>query len=308
METIYISPNQVLSKKAVVGTVGFFDGVHRGHRFLIDQLKAVAATKQLATAVITFPVHPRKVLSPDFNPELLNDFEEKLRQLAPTGVDYCYVVNFTKDLSQLTARQFIHQVLHQQLHLDSLLVGYDHRFGKDRTEGIEAYIRHGREVGMDVREAESLMIDERHVSSTRIRSSLSEGNVEEAHRLLSYPYVLEGTVVAGNRIGRTIGFPTANIELNDLEKKIPAVGIYAVWVHCGERNYKGMLYIGSRPSIAGANELRIEVNLVDFSGDLYGQTLRIELIKQLRGDKKFDSLEALSRQLEADRRATLEVL
>lgn len=308
METLYISPNQAFSQEAIVGTVGFFDGVHRGHRFLIEQLKATAGKRQLPSAVVTFPVHPRKVLAPAFHPELLNSFDEKLNQLATTGIDRCYVIDFTPALSQLTARRFIHHILREQLNIQSLLVGYDHRFGKDRVDDTEAYIRYGREIGMDVQQAESLMMDEAHVSSTRIRQVLQEGQVEEAARLLSYPYTIEGRVISGNRIGRTIGFPTANIQPSDPEKVIPAIGTYAVWVKVKDKSYRGMLYIGSRPTIAGAKELRIEVNLLDFSGDLYGQSIRVEFARFLRGDARFDSLDQLKEQLAADRIATAKQL
>lgn len=254
----------------------------------------------MPTAVITFPVHPKKVLFPEFRPELLNSFEEKLRQLATTGVDLCYVIDFTTALSQLTAREFIRDILYDRLKVQLLLAGYDHRFGKNRAEGVDAYIKYGQETGMEVREAEPLLIDNLHVSSTRIREALSRGNVEEAARLLSYPYQLVGTVTGGNRIGRTIGFPTANIVPEDPSKVIPAAGIYSVRVHAKGQSYKGMLYVGSRPSIEEAGELRIEVNLLDFTGDLYGQTLVIDFIKYLRDDQKFDTLEGLRRQLERD--------
>lgn len=308
METLYISPDQVFSGKTIAGTVGFFDGVHLGHRFLIEQLKLYASELQLPSAVITFPVHPRKVLVPDFKLELLNHFEEKLHQLESTGVDYCYVLDFTKDLSSLTAKRFIQEVLRNQLKLQRLLVGYDHRFGKDRSEGINAYIQYGQEAGIQVLKAESLLIDDQHVSSTRIRQLLQEGQVADAAKLLSYPYQLEGIVGAGNRIGRTIGFPTANIEVFHPEKVIPAIGIYAAWVYVNEVRHQAMLYIGSRPSIEGASELRIEANLLHFDGDLYGQTLQVEFVQFLREDKKFDSLEQLKAQLEADRAATLDIL
>lgn len=308
METIYISPDLLFSHEAIAGTVGFFDGVHLGHRFLIDQLKATAGEQQLPSAIITFPIHPRKVLMPEFKLELLNNFEEKLQQLSGTGVDYCYVLDFTRQLSLLTAKEFIQEVLYKQLKVQSLLVGYDHRFGKDRSEGAEDYIRHGQATGIKVLMAEPLLSDGQHVSSTRIRHLLQQGNVVYAEQLLSYPYMLEGIVGKGNRIGRTIGFPTANLQICHPEKAIPATGIYATHVYLNGTKYKGMLYIGSRPSIEGANELRIEVNLLNFDGDIYGQTLQVEFVQLLRGDKKFDSLEQLKKQLETDKAATIDAL
>ncbi len=292
----------------VAATVGFFDGVHRGHRFLIEQLQKSGKEKKLPTAVVTFPVHPRKVLDNGFCPELLNSFEEKLSLLESTGADYCFVMNFTRELSQLSAQDFIQQVLFKQLNVQSLLVGYDHRFGKDRKDGIKAYMKYGKQVGMDVIEAASLYVEGQHVSSTRIRKLLSLGDVKTASLLLSYPYKLEGIVVVGNQLGRSIGFPTANIHISNPEKIIPSVGIYAVWVYVSIKKYMGMLYIGSRPTIENINELRIEVNLLDFSDDLYNQTISIELIEFLRKDEKFASLEALKNQLILDKENTQKIL
>ena len=300
MEIRHISADTLLIKEAIVATVGFFDGVHLGHRFLIDQLNSIARNKHLPSAVITFPIHPRKVLDKEFCPELLNHFEEKLSLLSTTGIDYCYVLDFSKTLSQLTAQEFIKRVLSKKLHLSELLIGYDHRFGRDRIEDSNAYILYGKQVDIHVTKANSLLVDNINVSSTRIRQTLLSGKVEKAQQLLSYNYSIDGWVVKGNQIGRNIGFPTANIQLSHPDKIIPSVGIYAVWVFVGKQKHAGMLYIGSRPTIAGS-EQRIEVNLLDFSGDLYNQILRIEFIRFIRKDKKFSSLEELKAQLELDR-------
>lgn len=306
MTTIFIdSPFALALPSEVAGTIGFFDGVHEGHRFLIAQLKRVAGEKGLLSAVVTFPVHPRRVLDRRFCPELLNSFEEKLAHLSATGIDYCYVLNFTEALSNRTAREFIHQELRQKLNVKCLLTGYDHRFGKNREEGFPAYKRYGEEVGMDIVEAAPMFHENINVSSTRIRKLLSGGEIEQANRLLSYPYMLKGVVVEGNRIGRTIGFPTANILPSDREKIIPGTGIYAVDVEFGKALYKGMLYIGRRPTVDKDEELRIEVHLLDFSGDLYGKTLEIRFLRFLRKDMKFDSIDVLRQQLETDKERVL---
>jgi riboflavin kinase/FMN adenylyltransferase len=294
-------PLTVSLPSGIAGTVGFFDGVHVGHRFLIDQLKKIAEKKGLPAAVITFPVHPRRVLDKGFCPELLNSFEEKLYQLSTTGIDYCLVMDFTKALSELTAREFIQEELWRKLNVKSLVVGYDHRFGRNREEGFPAYKQYGAEVGMDVIEADPLLHAQVNVSSTRIRKLLAGGEMEKAAVLLSHDYTLKGVVIEGNRIGRTIGFPTANIQLEDPEKVIPGVGVYIVTVDVEQISYKGMLYIGQRPTFGEDSVLRIEVHLLDFSGDLYGKMLEISIKKFLRKDVKFDSIHALRQQLELDK-------
>jgi riboflavin kinase/FMN adenylyltransferase len=306
MTTVLLDrPLTVSLPSGIAGTVGFFDGVHTGHRFLIDQLKKIAGEKGLPAAVITFPVHPRKVLDKRFCPKLLNSFEEKLYRLSTTGIDYCLVLDFTKVLSEWTAREFIQEELWRKLNVKSLLVGYDHRFGKNRKEGFLAYQQYGTEIGMNVTNADPLLYEQVNVSSTRIRKLLSVGEMEKTARLLSYHYTLKGIVMEGSHIGRTIGFPTANIQPKDAEKIIPGTGIYIVTVNIEQVSYKGMLYIGQRPTFDGDNELRIEVHLLDFSGDLYGKTLEISIKKFLRKDVKFDSIHALRQQLESDKAETL---
>ncbi len=301
-------PGAVLPE-GVVATVGFFDGVHSGHRFLIEQLKTIAGKKNLPSAAITFPVHPRKVLQSDFQPDLLSDFQEKLFQLSGSGVDYCFVIDFTIKLSQLTAKEFIQDILFQKLHVKTLLVGYDHRFGKNRSEGLDSYIMYGEECGMSVIKAESLSYKNAYVSSTMIRNLLLDGKIKKANKILTYHYYLEGTVIDGDKLGRKIGFPTANLELLEKNKLIPKTGIYAVWVHFNNTRHKGMLYIGERPTVSSSNTgLRIEVNLLNFNKNLYGKKLTVEFIEYLRDDMKFDDLNQLVEQLEKDREMTEHIL
>jgi riboflavin kinase/FMN adenylyltransferase len=293
-------------KGKIVATIGFFDGVHAGHRFLIEQVVAVARERGLPSAVITFPIHPRKVLQQDFQPRLLNSFDEKLSLLAATTeIDFCFLLDFTPALAALSADAFIQQVLLVEFNVNTLIIGYDHRFGKDRTEGFEDYRQSGHACGMEVLQARVFPESDRHVSSTSIRNFLYRGEVCIANRLLGYYYQLDGQVISGNKLGRTIGFPTANIALSEKYKVIPRDGIYAVWVKIGEERYKGMAYIGTRPSVTPAGEQRIEVNVLDFSGDLYGCDIRIEFVKYLRDDMKFETLEDLKRQLEQDKMQAL---
>ena len=238
-----------LKGKELVATIGFFDGVHLGHRFLIDEMKEIAKARNLPSAVITFPEHPRAVLHADYQPKLLNSFEEKLQQLETTGVDYCIVLDFTIELSRLSAKEFITSILAKSLHVKTLLIGYDHRFGHDRTDGFEQYVVYGTECGIEVLKASPYDEGNTAVSSSEIRKLLQAGNVAEAAYLLTYPYQLLGHIVSGYKVGRTLGFPTANIRVDEPFKVIPGIGVYAVWVTFDGKTYMGMLNIGVRPTI-----------------------------------------------------------
>ena len=304
MKTIYVNERQQLGelKQGIAATVGFFDGVHLGHRFLIEQLKEEAKKVGLPSAVITFPVHPRKVLQTDYVPELLTAFDEKIFQLSTTGIDYCIVIDFTKKLSEYPAEDFIQQILFEQLYVKLLLVGYDHRFGKDRKDGFDEYKKYGDATGLKVILADPLTQEEIFLSSTVIREKLLQGDVKGAAQLLSYNYKLEGVVVDGNKMGGTMGFPTANIDLSDKEKIIPKEGVYAVRVKTDENIFGGMLYIGYRPTLFNCKELRIEVNIFNFEGNLYGKHIVSECINYLRGDIQFKNKGDLIAQLEKDKK------
>ncbi|MDL2255706.1 riboflavin biosynthesis protein RibF [Parabacteroides sp. OttesenSCG-928-K15] len=292
----------------LAATVGFFDGVHLGHRFLIRQLQEVAASRKLPTAVITFPQHPRKVLQSDYQPKLLNSFTEKMQHLEETGIDYCILLDFTPELSQLTAREFIHSLLADSLHVKLLLVGYDHRFGRNRSEGFDEYKAYGESYGMEVYAAAQYEQEAAGISSSEIRRQLLSGHVEAAARLLSYPYQIRGHIVGGHQIGRKLGFPTANIRTDEPFKVVPATGVYAVHVCLQEKQYAGMLYIGSRPTLANGDDITLEVNIFDFNSDIYNNAIGVSFIHYIRGDIKFDTLEELITQLEADRQTVAQLL
>ncbi|ULB36018.1 bifunctional riboflavin kinase/FAD synthetase [Proteiniphilum propionicum] len=284
-----------------VATVGFFDGVHIGHRHLINQVKAEARNRNLPSAVITFPVHPRKVLQKDFQPALLCGFEEKLEQLATTGIDYCISLPFTIELSELSAKDFMQKVLKEKLHVDTLFVGYDHRFGHNREDGYTQYQRYGSELGINVIKAAELQYGESDVSSSRIRRLLKVGKIKEANLLLSYNYRLSGKIVEGYQVGRTIGFPTANICVWERYKVLPELGVYAVQVHLRDIIYPGMLYIGTRPTLHADTETSVEVNIFDFEANLYDQSMAVEFIDFIRADEKFDTIEELVAQIHQDK-------
>lgn len=287
--------------QGLVATIGFFDGVHLGHRFLIEELKRIATEKGLPSAVITFPVHPRAVLQPGYHPNLLNTLEEKLTQLETTGVDYCILLDFTLELSRFSAKEFIADVLHERYHVKTLLIGYDHRFGHDRKDGFDQYVAYGRTCGLEVLKATPFYADSVTVSSSGIRDLLLSGAVQEVTKLLSYPYSLTGHIVDGYKVGRKLGFPTANIRVDDPDKIIPAIGVYAVWVYVEGGRHKGMLYIGDRPTLQNGSEITMEVNILDFNKNIYNNQITVSFISYIRGDIKFESLEELIDQLVKDR-------
>lgn len=288
-------------ERAVVATIGFFDGVHPGHRFLLQEMQELATERNLPSAVITFPVHPRVVLQSDYQPKLLNSFEEKLTLLSETGIDYVIVMDFTPELASLTARAFIADILSAQWHVKTLLIGYDHRFGHLRAEGFEQYAIYGKECGMEIIEASSYSEKGVAVSSSAIRRLIEDGDVASASRLLGYHYHLKGHVVDGHKVGRRLGFPTANIVVDEKFKVIPKNGSYAVWIEVEGKRYKGMLYIGSRPTIAYDKERSIEVNIFDFSENIYQKPIVVEFVDFIREDMKFDSLDELREQMEKDK-------
>ena len=289
-----------------VATIGFFDGVHGGHRFLIRQVREAAALRGLASAVITFPEHPRAVMHPDFYPELLTTCNEKLELLAQTGIDRCVLLDFTPELAALSARQFM-EMLHGQYAIRALVIGYDHRFGHGRSEGFDDYVRYGHELGMEVLPAEAYHLPASDcplpVCSSSIRRLLHEGDVASATCYLGYPYFLNGTVVSGFRVGHRIGYPTANLQVNDECKIIPARGVYAVRVEVNGRTYGGMLNIGCRPTLANGDNTTIEVHIFNFNTDIYQQPLRLSFVQRIREERKFASVEELAGQLRRDAEA-----
>ena len=302
-----IHDTQAITEPGVMATIGFFDGVHLGHRFLIEEVKAAAAQRGLPSAVITFPTHPRSVLQQAYQPRLLNSFADKLRLLATTGVDYCIVLDFTEALSQLSAEAFL-RILATQWRVKGLVIGYDHRFGHDRRDGFEQYVEYGQRWGIEILKAAAFDAGHTAVSSSEIRRLVQEGKVERAAQLLTYAYHISGRIVSGYKVGRTLGFPTANIQPDDPMQLLPGIGVYAVWVEVAGQRYKGMLYIGSRPTLDNGTQLSIEVHILHFSGDIYNDPIRVSFAHFVRGDEKFDSLEALKAQLMRDREVVDQLL
>ncbi|HEX8349231.1 MAG TPA: bifunctional riboflavin kinase/FAD synthetase [Hymenobacter sp.] len=300
--------------KAVV-TSGTFDGVHVGHQKILRRLLEVARQDAAPSVVITYWPHPRLVLEPPLShPQpldihLLSTLEERIELLEKAGVDYLLVVPFTKEFAQLTSEEYIQQLLVQTVGTRKLVIGYDHRFGKNREGSFDYLSQHADRYGMEVEEIPREDVDAVGVSSSRIRRALESGDVLTANRYLGYSYTLTGTVVRGKQIGRTIGFPTANLRVPELLKLIPARGVYAVLATTADdTHYQAMLNIGVRPTVAGDLTESIEVHLLDFEGDLYDQLLTVQLVARLRDEQKFDSLEALKAQLARDAEAALQHL
>ena len=285
-----------------VATVGFFHGVHGGHRFLLNEVQTEARLKQSIAVVVTFNEHPRKILKSDFQPRLLTTLDEKLELMKTTGVDACVVLDFTKELSQLTAQEFIKTILYEHLHVKTLFVGHDHRFGHNREEGFEEYFNYGKVLGMNVIRAEQFVLDGgEHFSSSQIRKALSVGDILLANTLLTYPYVFTGMVTGGYKNGRKIGFPTANIGFENKEKIIPATGVYAVYVYVKGKQYKGMMNIGYRPTFSADNALSMEVHIIEFEADIYDQKVKIECMFRIRDELKFNGVDELIAQLKKDK-------
>ena len=293
-------------EKAVVATIGFFDGVHRGHLFLLQEMQILANEHGVPSAVITFPVHPRIVLHSDYQPKLLNTFDEKIDLLSKTGIDYVIIMDFTPSLAALSARAFISSVLVPEWHVQKLLVGYDHHFGRQRADSFEQFSIDGKEYGLDVIRIPSYdNNDGKAICSSMIRSLIEAGEVVTASQMLGYHYRLKGHVVRGNKIGRLLGFPTANIEVDEPYKVIPKNGSYAVRITIDGKQHIGMLYIGSRPTIDMDDSLRIEAHIFDFSKDIYQEPITIEFLDFIRDDRKFDTIEELRDQMEKDKKIAI---
>ncbi len=275
-------------------TVGSFDGVHLGHRKVIDRLNEIAASKKGESVIFTFAPHPRVVLSPQQNDlRLLTTLDEKIELLEQAGVDHLIIFPFTKDFSELSYTDFVRSILVTQLGIDSLVVGYDHKFGKNRKGDFEMLKGLAMAFGFELEKLDVLLSDDVNVSSTKIRHALQEGDIARANKYLGYPFRLNGTVVEGQKLGRKIQFPTANIETSDPHKIIPGYGVYAVNVLVEGKTYQGMLNIGTRPTINNnADHRSIEVHIFDFDQDIYQKQLELKFLAKVREDKSLARLMA----------------
>lgn len=294
--------NAEIIKNGCVATVGFFNGVHAGHRFLIEELKSIGRRHDLPTLIITFAVHPRRVLNADYHPQLLTTLDEKLDLLSASGVNACVVLNFSVDMAKLSAYDFLQQILQAKYNVRTLLVGHDHRFGHNRAEGYSDYVNYGNMLGMQLIEAQRFHLDnEQPASSSYARKSLLKGDVHLSKLILGYNYSFRGTVVSGFKVGRKIGFPTANIQPEDSFKLIPSSGVYNVWVKFESNLYRGMMNIGFRPTIQNGSERSIEVHIFNFDREIYNSSIEIIFLRKIREEKKFANVTELIEQLNKDK-------
>jgi riboflavin kinase/FMN adenylyltransferase len=291
------------NKNSVV-TIGTFDGVHVGHQKIINKLVKIAKKEGLHAAILTFFPHPRMVLQSDSNIKLINTIDEKSEILKTFGVDNLVIHEFTREFSRLTALEFVRDVLVEKLHVKHLIVGYDHRFGRNRSANIEDLREFGETYNFKITEITAKEIDEVAVSSTKIRNSLIEGDIQLANKYLGYNFMLTGKVVKGRSLGSKIGFPTANIQVNERYKLIPKKGSYVVKVYVNDSEVYGMMNIGENPTIKGKGS-SIEVHLFDFNKNIYDQNLKIQLLHRLRDEQKFNSVEDLKIQLSKDQETSL---
>lgn len=307
---IHYDIDQLPSFKNAVITIGTFDGVHMGHRQLIQKLKEEAAKIGGETVIITFHPHPRKVVSSTIlGIRLINTLDEKIGLLKELGIDHVVVVPFTEAFANQPAEDYIKEFLIDRFHPHTIIIGYDHRFGRDRLGDYRLLEKYADELGYHLKEIPKHILDNISISSTNIREAILHGDIITAETLLGYQFFFSGTVVDGDKLGRKLGYPTANLKIKDEEKLVPGNGIYAVYAELpGELNrLKGMMSIGFRPTVDGKKRV-IEVNLFDFDREIYGETLKVYVKKYLREEVKFNNLEDLVKQIDQDKVDSLHVL
>ena len=289
-------------------TIGFFDGVHCGHRYLIGHVINEARADGLASMVITFARHPRQVIDTHYVPRLLSTPEMKIERLAETGIDRCTVLDFDRRMAALTAREFMIHILSSRLNVRKLIIGYDNRFGHDRSESIDDYCAYGRTLGIEVVKSCGITVDGIRVSSSVIRNAIERGDLTEANRCLGYAYTLSAHVSHGFRNGHRLGFPTANLDMDEVCQLLPQIGVYATRVRIeGECElYPAMTSVGTRPTFDGTR-LSVETYILDFDADLYGRKIEVAFLKRIRGEKKFADLQQLRTQMADDERCIREL-
>lgn len=296
----------VPNKKSIV-TIGTFDGVHIGHQKIIQKLIQNATEQNCESVILTFFPHPRMVLQNDSDIKLLNTLDEKIGLLEKTGLQNLIIQTFDTEFSQLTAEEFVEKILVNQLNIQKIIIGHDHRFGKNRTANFEDLTEYGKKYGFEVEQITAKEINEVSVSSTKIRNAIVEGNIILANEYLGYDYFLTGKVRQGKQLGRTIGFPTANIKIEENYKLIPKNGVYIVKSILNNKTVYGMMNIGTNPTVDG-KILSIEVHFLNYDADLYDRQIKISILDYIRPEQKFDSVTQLKEQLEKDKKTTLTVI
>ncbi|MDR7209521.1 bifunctional riboflavin kinase/FAD synthetase [Flavobacterium piscis] len=301
---LFHSINDFQSTKKTILTLGTFDGVHIGHKKILERITQNTENGKYESLVLTFFPHPRMVLQEKSEIKLLNTISEKSKLLEATGIENLVIHPFNESFSRLTAEEFVHSILVDQFHIHKIIIGHDHRFGRNRTANIDNLIAFGAEYGFEVEQISAQEIQDVSVSSTKIRKALQDGNMSLANDYLGYTYFMTGEVVKGKQLGRTIGFPTANIQIEEDYKLIPKNGVYIVKTYINKKEVFGMMNIGFNPTVNGQKQT-IEVNLFDFDSNIYNQRLEISLLKYLREEQKFSSVDLLTNQLNQDRKTAL---
>jgi riboflavin kinase/FMN adenylyltransferase len=287
--------------------LGTFDGVHIGHRKILERVTQNTENGKYESLVLTFFPHPRMVLQGESEVKLLNTLSEKIDLLEKIGVENLVIHPFDETFSRLTAEEFVKTVLVDQFHVQKIIIGHDHRFGRNRTANIDDLIAFGKQYGFEVEQISVQEIDAVSISSTKIRTALLEGNMALANEFLGYDYFISGTILKGKQLGRTIGFPTANLQIDEKFKLIPRNGVYVVKSTINQKTVFGMMNIGFNPTVAGEN-LSIEIHYFDFNGELYDQKISVSLLEYLRPEQKFDSVALLKQQLEKDKKSALDYI
>lgn len=304
---IFDSIKSFKTSNQTIVTLGTFDGVHLGHKSILNKLKEASKNSDDKSLVLTFFPHPRMILQQDTDIRLLNTIEEKAELLNNFGIDNLIIQKFDNTFSQLEPEDFVKQVLVDQFNIKKIIIGYDHRFGKNRAADIHDLINFGEKYNFEVEQISAQEIDDVSVSSTKIRTALKEGNITLANEYLGYNYFLNGIVVQGKQLGRTIGYPTANIRVTEGYKLIPAIGVYAAYIIVDAQKYFGMINIGTNPTL-GDNPITIEMNIFDFNQDIYGKKVTIGFIEKIREQQKFNSLDELKAALKNDKIKTLQII
>ncbi len=299
---IYNNFDDYSSQAPLALSIGMFDGVHIGHQTIIQQLNEVAKKKGLKSALLTFWPHPRKIFNPNDDLKLLNTIEEKTALIEIKGLDYLFLKNFDEQFRNLSGEEFIEQILIEKLNVKYLIIGHDHTFGKNKSGDFELLEKMGQKLGFEVKQVEAVNYHDKNISSTQIRNALQAGNITEANEMLGYHYPVSGKVVDGKKIGRTIGYPTANIEVESI-KLLPKKGAYIVDVFVNKDQFKGMLSIGTNPTI-GENALTTEVYILDFDQDIYGENITVHFRDFLHDEIKFEGIDKLIERLDEDKRLT----
>lgn len=301
---IFHSIKEFSSPKKTILTLGTFDGVHIGHKKILEKVIHNTLDKKYESLVLTFFPHPRMILQESSEIKLLNTIPEKIDLLEKLGIQNLVIHPFDETFSRLTAEEFVRTVLVEQFKIHKIIIGYDHRFGRNRTANIDDLIEFGKKYGFEVEQISAQEIDDISVSSTKIRNALQGGNMSLANEYLGYDYFLTGKIVKGKQLGRTIGFPTANLKIEEDFKLIPLNGVYVVKSIIENKTVYGMMNIGFNPTVSG-EDLSIEINYIDFNDDLYDKTIKVSILERIRDEEKFDSIELLKKQLEEDRKNTL---